>query len=95
MKFTPDRPYADLEKAARKLLEIANSVEAVQDGRIYIEKINGPMLFKEGASSAENKAGLNLAIARGWLCCARAAPTSGSRRQVPSCSRSKPSCLMN
>ena len=42
MKFTPDRSYADPEEAARKLLEIANSVEAVQDGRIYIEKINGP-----------------------------------------------------
>ena len=51
MKFTPDRPYADPEKAARKLLEIANSVEGVQDGRIHIEKINGPMLFKEGAST--------------------------------------------
>ena len=65
MKFTPDRSYADPEEAARKLLEIANSVEAVQDGRIYIEKINGPMLFKEGATPAEYTAGLNLAIARG------------------------------
>ena len=66
-KFTADRPYTDPEKAARKLLEIANAVEAVHDGRIHIEKINGPMLFKEGASPAEYKAGLNLAIARGWL----------------------------
>jgi len=49
------------------LLEIANSVETVQDGRIHIEKINGPMLFKECASPAEYKAGLDLAIARGWL----------------------------
>ena len=44
MKMTEDRPYSDPEKAARKLLEIANSVEAV-DGRIHIEKINAPMLF--------------------------------------------------
>jgi hypothetical protein len=29
--------YSDPEKAARKLLDIANSVEAVQDGRIHIE----------------------------------------------------------
>ena len=50
-----------------KTAEIANSVEAVQDGRIYIEKINQPMLFKEGASPAEYKAGLDLAIERGWL----------------------------
>ena len=66
-KFTTDRPYADPEKAARKLLEIANSVEAVQDGRIYIEKINGRMLFVEKATPAEYKAGLELAIARSWL----------------------------
>ena len=37
MKFAADRPWSDPEKAARKLLEIANDVEAVQDGRIYIE----------------------------------------------------------
>jgi hypothetical protein len=46
MKFTTDRPYADPEAAARKLIEIANSVEAVQDGRIHIERINGPFLFE-------------------------------------------------
>jgi hypothetical protein len=37
MKFSSERPYADPEKAARKLLEIANPTEAVQDGRIHIE----------------------------------------------------------
>ena len=37
MKYATDRPYADPEKAARKILEIANSTEVVQDGRIYIE----------------------------------------------------------
>lgn len=39
----------------------------VQDGRIHIEKINGPMLFKEGASPAEYWAGLQYAINKGWL----------------------------
>jgi hypothetical protein len=29
MKFAADRPYSDSEKAACKLIEIANSVEAV------------------------------------------------------------------
>jgi hypothetical protein len=69
MKFASDRPhpYADPETAARKLVEIANAVEAVQDGRIYIELINAPMLFEHKASPAEYKAGLDLAIARGWL----------------------------
>jgi hypothetical protein len=32
MKFAEPRPYANPEAAARKLVEIANSVEAVQDG---------------------------------------------------------------
>jgi hypothetical protein len=67
MKFTEARPYADPEAAARKLIEIANSVEAVQDGRIYIELINGPMIFEHKATPDEYTAGLNLAIERGWL----------------------------
>jgi hypothetical protein len=67
MKYANDRPFADPEKAARRLLEIANSVEAVQDGRIHIEKLNGPFLFKEGGNPVEYKAGLELAMTRGWL----------------------------
>ena len=67
MKFTTDRPYSDPEKAARKLLEIANAAEALQDGRIHIEKINAPFLFRERATPAEYSAGLKLAIERGWL----------------------------
>jgi hypothetical protein len=39
--FAEPRPYANPETAARKLIDIANAVEAVQDGRIYIELING------------------------------------------------------
>lgn len=67
MKYANSRPFADPEVAARKLLEIANATEAGQDGRLYIEKINGPFLFRDGGSPAEYKAGLDLAIARGWL----------------------------
>jgi hypothetical protein len=47
MKFNAERPYADPEAAARKLIEIANTIEAVQDGRIHIELLNGP--YKETA----------------------------------------------
>lgn len=46
------------------MLEIANTVEPVQDDRIRIEKINGPFL-KEGGSPAEYGAGLAVAITRG------------------------------
>ena len=67
MKFAPNRPYSGPEMAARKLVEIANSVEAGQEGRIYIELINGPFLFREKGTPAEYKAGLDLAIERGWL----------------------------
>ena len=67
MKLVTDRPYADPEKAARKLVEIANGVEVVQDGKIYIELINGPFLFREKGTPDEYKAGLDLAIERGWL----------------------------
>jgi len=67
MKYATDRPFADPQKAARKLLEIANATEAVQDGRIHIEKINGHFLFKEGGTPAEYGAALDCAIAKGWL----------------------------
>jgi len=62
MKMIEDRPYADPEKAARKLMQIAFEVEPVQ-GRIHIEKINGPMLFREGARPKEYWAGLQMKAA--------------------------------
>ena len=67
MKFVQHSPFADPEAAARKLIEIANSVEPVQDGRIHIEKINWPFLSELKGSPAEYRAGLELAIERGWL----------------------------
>jgi hypothetical protein len=66
MKFAEARPYADPDKAARHILEIANAVEAVQ-GRIHIEKINGPFLFRDKGTPAEYGAGLKRAIDKGWL----------------------------
>jgi hypothetical protein len=73
MKPTTDRSCADPEAAARKLIEIANSVEAVQDGRIHIEKINGPFLFdhKETPAGPGSRSLLN-ADGSG---CTRAGPT--------------------
>ena len=83
MKFAADRPWSDPEKVARKLLKIANDVEVVQDGRIYIELINGPFLFREGATPAEYKAGLDRAIERGWLVLHDSGPVhAGWRRPV-------------
>ena len=56
MKFAADRPLADPDQAAGKLVEIANESEAVQEGRIYIELINGPFL-KAGGTPNEYRAG--------------------------------------
>ena len=67
MKYINQRPFADPDIAARKIVELANSVEPIQDGRIHIEKINGPMLFDLKATPAEYKAGLKRAIEKGWL----------------------------
>jgi|GEM_PF-1319714 len=73
MKYVDDRPkeqrrpYANPEKAARRLMEHAFKFEPIQDGRIYIEVINGPFILEDKATPAEYRAGLNFAIERGWL----------------------------
>src|ERR1700758_339356 len=67
MKFVSDRDFANPDAAARKLVELANAFEPVHDGRIYIEKINGPFLYQLKGTPAEYKAGLDCAIAKGWL----------------------------
>jgi hypothetical protein len=67
LKLTADRPFAAPEKAARRLLERAHAFEPIQDGLIYIEKLNGPFLYVDRGTPAEYRAGLDIAIARGWL----------------------------
>jgi hypothetical protein len=66
MKYVERKPLADLDAAARKLVEIANDVEAVQDGRIYIERVNEPFLAA-GGSGEQFRAGIERAVALGWL----------------------------
>ena len=66
MKYATNRPYADPEKAARGILAIANAVEPIQ-GRIHIEKIDEPFLFRDRGSPADYGTGLKLAMERGWL----------------------------
>jgi hypothetical protein len=66
MKFIEPNIFADPDAAARKLVEIANASEAVQDGRIYIELINSRFL-KEGGTADQYRAALAKAIKLGWL----------------------------
>ena len=65
MKFVSPKHFTDPD-AARKLVQIANACEAVQDGRIYIELINGPFL-KEGGTPDQYRAALARAVTLGWL----------------------------
>ncbi|MCP3395228.1 hypothetical protein NLM27_41580 [Bradyrhizobium sp. CCGB12] len=66
-KYAAERPFADPESAARKLIELAQSIESVQDGRIHIEKLNAPFLYKLNATGAEFGAGIRYAVEHGWL----------------------------
>jgi hypothetical protein len=67
MRHAEPRPYADPEKAARRIIEIASTVEPAHDGRIFVELINRPFIFKDKGSPAEYGAGMQLALERGWL----------------------------
>jgi hypothetical protein len=66
MKFGEPRLFVDPDAAARKIVEIANGLEAVQDGRIYIERVNEPFLAA-GGSGEQFRAGIERAVALGWL----------------------------
>jgi len=66
VKYVEPSPLSDPETAARKLIEIASGVEAVQDGRIHIEKINGPFLFQVKGTPDQYLAGLKHATRR-WI----------------------------
>jgi hypothetical protein len=67
MRFVEPSPLSDPETAARKLIEIANGVEALQDGRIHIEKINGPFLSQLKGTVDQYRAGIKHAIERVWI----------------------------
>jgi len=66
MRPQPLRLLSDPETAARKLVGIANCVEALQDGRIYVELVNRPFL-NAGGTSYQYRAALERAVSLGWL----------------------------
>jgi hypothetical protein len=66
VKFKEDRPFTTPEAAERKLLELANAVEADHAGRLSVEIINRQ--FREaGGSYEEYGAAVKAAIAHGWI----------------------------
>ncbi|MBR0806234.1 hypothetical protein JQ636_22010 [Bradyrhizobium japonicum] len=67
MKLAAERAFAAPEAAARKLVELAKTIEAVQDGRIHIEKLNAPFLYTLKATGSEFGAGIKHTVEKGWL----------------------------
>jgi hypothetical protein len=65
MKFVEPRSYADPEAAARKLVEIASTIEPVRNGRVYIELVNAPLYIITRARRQIQ--GRPRPITRGWL----------------------------
>ena len=66
MKFVEPSSFLDPDATARNLVEIANAIEPAQDGRIYIELVNGAFL-KAGGTPDQYRAGIQRAIDKGWL----------------------------
>jgi hypothetical protein len=66
MKFKGERPFPTPEAAERKLLELANAVEADHAGRLSVEIINRQ--FREAGGGYEEYGGaVKAAIAHGWI----------------------------
>src|SRR6201984_2243382 len=84
MKFVQKGPFANPDAAARKLVEIANDVEAVQDGRIYIERVNEPFLAAAAAVSNSGP-GSSAPVRLAGYCDTRAGPTCGSPTAARRC----------
>jgi hypothetical protein len=65
VKFKDERPYADVVAAEKKLLELANAMEA-DAGRLPVGLLN-TQLIAAGASVPEYVAAMKAAIAHGYF----------------------------
>ena len=66
MKFVKPSRFTNPDTAARRLVEIANAIEAAQDGRVYIELINDRFL-KDSGTADQFRSGIARGVAKGWL----------------------------
>jgi hypothetical protein len=66
MKFKEDRPFATPEAAERKLLELANAIEADHAGRLSVAVIN-KQFMASGGSTDEYARAVKAVIARGLM----------------------------
>ena len=67
MKCVELRPNADPDIAAWKLVEIASTIEPVQGDRIFSSSSTRRSCMSTRARLSEDRAGLDQAIANGWL----------------------------
>jgi hypothetical protein len=65
MKFKEDNPLATPASAERKLLELANAIEADHAGRISVGVIN-KQFMTAGGSAEEYRAAVAAAVAHSW-----------------------------
>jgi hypothetical protein len=66
MKFKEDHPFATPEAAERKLLELANAIDADHAGHVPVGEIN-TQFRNAGGTSAEYRTAVAAAVAHGWL----------------------------
>jgi hypothetical protein len=66
MKSKKERPLANVDAAVRKLLEIANGIEADHAGRLQIAVINSQFV-STGGTYDEYSASVKAAIQRGYV----------------------------
>jgi hypothetical protein len=66
MKFKTDHPLPTPEAAERKLLEIANAIEADHACRLEVGAIN-TQFRAAGGSPEEYRAAVTAAVAHGWI----------------------------
>jgi hypothetical protein len=65
LKFKDERPYADVDAAMRKLLELANAMEA-DSGSFPVGQLNS-QLIGPGGSVPEYVAAMKAAITHGYF----------------------------
>src|ERR1700761_2509883 len=89
MNFVEASPLPDPETAARKLIEIANGVEAVQDGPRRRRVAQAPVPFKLGGSPDRYGAGVTGYSATRQVTRDRRRKTLGSVRRFTRSRRSR------
>lgn len=69
-RFVADRPYATPKAAGQRLWHHAKAAPRLQPtepDRVYVEQVNSPFLFKDGAAPAEYAAGMQWLVAEGCI----------------------------